>query len=411
MYCCRSWLVLLLTTGIASAQGEFVQKLRVQKATKLDWRSAVSDSGSLQGDSGTDRMNRYVPERQLYDFFGPRRVPDRQLPLILFISPANVPHEWKRFEQTCRTRGILFAGPRNVGNAQDANIRLRAAIEVLGDVRRRYRVDTDRTYIAGFSGGAIVATRLAFAMPEICGGLICIGQRLFLPGDQALRDRSSERIAVAALCGANELVGPEVEHLDQRMFVANAYKCRVLVSKRSGHRMPQPGQITSAVSWLDGSAKDRKTLANKYPATRYDGTLTDDESRSAALFSEARTRASDGQFLVASNLLRWITRRWPDSESAKQATEELENDENLDSKSIEELERLHRDRVLEAISLGYEKLANDRRSWFTSERRAGYAREAIRRLQNIQPRDKYAERIETLTEIAARGKKGGDNSR
>ena len=40
----------------------------------------------------------------------PRREARKLLPVIVFISPTNEPMGWKRFENLCKQRGILFAG-------------------------------------------------------------------------------------------------------------------------------------------------------------------------------------------------------------------------------------------------------------------------------------------------------------
>src|SRR6266699_649079 len=47
--------------------------------------------------------------------------------------------------------------------------RVRIVLDVLDQVRRDYRVDPDRTYLSGFSGGGRVACTIAFALPEYFG--------------------------------------------------------------------------------------------------------------------------------------------------------------------------------------------------------------------------------------------------
>ena len=55
--------------------------------------------------------------------------------------------------EACAKSGFILAGPRAAGNRCPIRKRVRIVLDVLDDVRRRYRTDPDRTYIAGFSGG------------------------------------------------------------------------------------------------------------------------------------------------------------------------------------------------------------------------------------------------------------------
>ena len=405
----RSWFLALLLSTIAPdlvfSQGVFVQKLRVQQESRLDWRYAA-EQNSIE-EASTERMDKYSSRKQLYDFFGPPRPPSRELPLILFISPGNVPLEWKQFAPTCQKHGVLFAGVRNAGNAQDLAVRVRAAVDVLDDVRRRYRVDPDRTYVAGFSGGAIVASRLAFALPECFGGLLCIGQRIFLPRTDALIDRAGQRIHIAALCSANELVGPEVEHIDQPVCQAYGFHCRSFVSRRARHRMSKAPVIEAAFNWMEGGVQERQDLAEKYLATRLDTRKEYDATWwRNSLLEEADDRWAANEYAFSVGLLHWIEMRWPDSQAAKQAATKsrqlTQQSEFIEDKSRVTMAR--KTKLDEALVTGYEKLANDRRAWFTPERRARYAMEAIRQMEFAQIKPKgQSERVARLKEIVEKG--------
>ena len=398
-------LIWAVSADFALSQGVFVKKLRVQSESAFDWQYAVDQSVFRLGPD--DRIKKYEPRRQLYDFFGPRRAPMRALPLILFVSPGNSPLEWKQFAATCQKHGVLFAGVRKAGNGQSPAVRVRAALDVLGDVRRRYRVDPDRTYSAGFSGGATIAAQLAFSLPECFGGLMCIGQRVLLPRADIMVRRSSERISIAALCGGNELVGPEVEHIDQPTCSALGFRCRVFVSRGAGHRMPKPAAISTAYRWLEGAARQRKSLAERYESTRLDREVYDEVAWQESLLDEADQRRKAGEHEVAAELLSWLEERWPDSpttviarDSLKQLAQTTEFSEQA-GKFTEERET----KVNKALILGYEKLAKDRRAWFTSQRRADYAARAIRLIEqtSLELDDKLG-RLEALKEVFQKAK-------
>ena len=402
----RSWfLALLLSITVAPgafSQGNFIENVRVQQESRIDWKYAAA-----QYRGSTELTAKYDSRRQQYDLYGPAWRPPGQLPLILFISPGKVPLEWKQFAPSCQKHGVLFAGVRSAGNNRNPALRVRAALDVLDDVRRRYRVDPDRTYIAGFSGGATIASRLAFALPENFGGLFCIGQRVIPPRTEALIDRASERIHVAALCGGKEPVGPYVEHVDQRVCQAYGFRCRSFVSQRLGHRMPKAGVIELAFQWLEEGVPSRRALAGSFPATRIDSTNDHDATLwRKSLLKEAEKRWAAKQYSVAVQLLQWIETRWPDSDAANQAATRsqqlVEQPEFLDDQSRAAKQR--KSKLDATLFEGYEKLANDRRAWFTPEHRVRYAKEAIRLMETADFKvEGRSVRLEKLREIVEKG--------
>ena len=72
------------------------------------------------------------------------------LPLIIFVSPKGKAIGWKHWEPVCRRHGIVYAGPNGTFKGSSDTLRIRVTMDVLGDVRRRYPIDPDRTYIAGY---------------------------------------------------------------------------------------------------------------------------------------------------------------------------------------------------------------------------------------------------------------------
>ena len=125
-------------------------------------------------------------------------IPKKPLPLILFVSSSNDPMGWKHFEPICKKLGFAFAGLREAGNDCPPERRVRILFDVLDDVRRRYLIDSDRTYVVGFSGGGRIACGAAFALPEYFGGVMPIcasGDLRDEPWLPPARYRSAERSA------------------------------------------------------------------------------------------------------------------------------------------------------------------------------------------------------------------------
>lgn len=383
------------------AQGIFYEKVRVREASSYDWEYAAE--GIYSHRTATDeRLKKYAATKQLYDLFGPRHAPSRPLPLILYVAPGNIPR-WDYFEWTCRRQNVLFAAPRNAGNVQHPAIRCRATLDVLGDVQRRYRVDPNRTYIAGYSGGALIAQKLALAMPECFGGLMCMSQRLALHGGTATMVRAAERIDIVALCGGNELVGPEVEHVDVPVARASGFRAGSMVSRHLGHKRPAVNTIEAAYQWLEDGVDKRRELAKTYSSTCINWQRRfDQETWGQALLEELETlRDKEPQRAIA--IVRWMMERWAETDLADEAATVVADIEPAAALAVEQSTAARQRKVETAMLEGYERAAQDRRASLSRERKAGFAKLALRYLDQATPRPAdYSDRMAILQKVIAK---------
>jgi pimeloyl-ACP methyl ester carboxylesterase len=111
-----------------------------------------------------ERFELYVPEGQ---------PPAVGYGLLVFVPPwesQGLPREWLAVLD--RQRMIAVTAERS-GNSQNVlSRRIPLAISGYENVRRRYRLDPQRVYVGGFSGGARVALRMALAFPDVFHGAL-----------------------------------------------------------------------------------------------------------------------------------------------------------------------------------------------------------------------------------------------
>ncbi len=187
-------------------------RVTVGAATRLDWTFALSNRSLANPPA--DWLGSYDSKPQQYDLYvPPRRDAKKLLPVLLFISPGDEPMGWKRFENLCKQRGILYAEARGAGNNCPPKKRVRIVLDVLDDIRRNYPTDADRTYLTGFSGGGRIACAIAFALPEYFGGAMPICASGDLRGESWLRQRVIDRLSVALLTGEKDFNRAEIERL------------------------------------------------------------------------------------------------------------------------------------------------------------------------------------------------------
>ena len=110
-----------------------------------------------------ERFLTYVPSPSPAHGFG----------LLVFVPPwqdARLPQGWA---PALDRYGVIFVSAARSGN--DENVldrREPLALLAAQNVARRYPVDPERVYIAGFSGGSRVALRLALGYPDLFRGAI-----------------------------------------------------------------------------------------------------------------------------------------------------------------------------------------------------------------------------------------------
>jgi len=149
-----------------SANAEIVRRL-LSPLTAAQVPAALARAGKkLAGqpvDLAAEKFILYVPEREPPQGFG----------LLVFVPPWSrgfVPSDWlPLFDQL----GIVFVAAERSGNDTSVFAR-RSPLALLAEANtaKRHRIDPQRIYVAGFSGGSRVALRLALAYPDVFRGAI-----------------------------------------------------------------------------------------------------------------------------------------------------------------------------------------------------------------------------------------------
>ena len=111
--------------------------------------------------------------RERFALYVPAHEPAGGYALLVFVPPwpqAEIPPRWI---PALDRLGVILVTAANSGN--DANVLDRRdplALLAARNVMSRYRVDPERVYIGGFSGGSRVALRLALGYPDLFHGAL-----------------------------------------------------------------------------------------------------------------------------------------------------------------------------------------------------------------------------------------------
>jgi pimeloyl-ACP methyl ester carboxylesterase len=324
----RGWYQLLAAVGmlwgVAAAIAEplrgYQPQVAVEAETRLDWTFALANQSLPRAPA--DWLPGYESTAQTYELFVPPNLNKRKpAPLVLFISPSDKPAGWSQWQSICTRSGVMFASPYGAGNACPMRRRVRIILDVLDDIRRRQPIDADRTYLAGFSGGARIACAVAFALPEYFGGVIPICGSEKLRDESWLRQRVVDRLSVAMVTGEQDFNRAELERLRGPLLVDVGVRAKVWTVPGLGHAIPDDRQLAAVFAWLEEAAPRRRGKVQQWPAMRITGNAAPSRAGWAdALLAEAKQRLAKKPTLFSGLMqLQGLSVRWPDVPTAAAA--------------------------------------------------------------------------------------------
>jgi dienelactone hydrolase len=237
---------------------------------------------------------------------------------VLFISPGDGPQGFKSWQGVCEKEGVIFASPYGAGNPVPTLLRTRIILDVFDDVRRHHKIDPERTYLTGFSGGGRMACAIGFALPECFGGILPICGTNTINRLAYLRHRTVDRISVAFITGENDTNRKENEQMMHPWLEEIGVRSKLWVVPKMGHAVPPPAVIAEAYAWVAEDVKRRRDDVAAHPKLA----LGPDEGPSAA---EQATRLVDAGLAEIKEpthvfrgvmMLQGATQRWPKTEAA-----------------------------------------------------------------------------------------------
>jgi hypothetical protein len=194
--------------------------------------------------------------------------PSRAWGLLVWVDAGNAPNIPAAWEKVLSAKRLLFVAGIRSGNSRDIFDRMRMAIHASEGIRARFKVDSERVYAAGFSGGGRVAGMLGIAWPDFfSGSLPMMGVNFFtnipsskgtmyppdfIPDDQALEIARNERKHVL-VTGEKDFNRGDILSVFENGYRKQRFqKVSILEIPGAGHSLPDAVWFEKAVVLLDG---------------------------------------------------------------------------------------------------------------------------------------------------------------
>jgi predicted esterase len=286
-----------------SSNAELVRRL-VSPLTAAQLPAALARTGKVLADQPINLAH------ERFVVYAPPEAPPHGYGLLVFVPPwpeAQLPRGWA---PVLDRSGVIFVSAARSGNeAEVLSRRAPLALLAWANVVARYRVDPDRVYVAGFSGGSRVALRLALAYPDVFRGALLnagadpIGndQAPLPPGDLFIRFQQSTRLVYVT--GGEDAVSLGMDAAStQSMRDWCVFDVDAQVTRRVGHEA------------ADSIAFARALAALTHPTRPDPGRLAACrsviETRLTAQFQQVESLRAGGKRDEAQKLLIRIDRRF-----------------------------------------------------------------------------------------------------
>lgn len=179
---------------------------------------------------------------------------DKSYPCVFFFDAhARGAMPLRRYKELAEQYDILLIGSNNSKNGMALAESDEVAEQMMSDAASRFNIDAKRRYVAGFSGGARVASAVAMQDGNIAGVIACAAG---LPGgDKPLQNHFD----YFGLVGVYDFNYNELEHVDEIME-QNGFKHQLLTFTGK-HAWPPANAFETALLWMQVNAVKEKLQA------------------------------------------------------------------------------------------------------------------------------------------------------
>jgi dienelactone hydrolase len=144
--------------------------------------SVVAKRLGLSASQRTPQAEEYDVEKESFEVYVPKSyTADKPFGLLVFISPGGNGGV-KKFDRdggwtkALDKREIIWVGPNNAGNDRQALARIGLALDAAHNMPKKFKIDPERVYIGGVSGGGRITSLTLLPFPEVfTGGYSIIG--------------------------------------------------------------------------------------------------------------------------------------------------------------------------------------------------------------------------------------------
>jgi len=266
-----SHLLLLLAAFPLFAAPPADLKIKPGVRSSITFQEAIPQNSDQQYQmrlSDPDAPKPYDLTRETFEILVPKGYQDSDPHgLFIWISPGNKPNLNPEWEKVLADQKLIFIGAVNSGNNREVPDRIRLAVDANHHVRQLYKINPDRVYVSGHSGGARVASMIGVAYADMFTGAACFMGVNFFRDTQGKDGTMYERryvphLDIARIAQQQSrfalITGDQDSNLDNTLaiyeqgFQQQGFKgTRLFQIPNQGHAAPDARWLEKVIQFLD----------------------------------------------------------------------------------------------------------------------------------------------------------------
>ena len=223
------------------------------------WPAFLDHAGAMWGlNKNAVESNPYRIADEPFDVYVPSAYDGaKSYGLIAYISPGKGGAPPDGYHSVLDTHKLIWVGGANVPNERDATNRGRLTVDAVYNIAKRYRIDPERIYVCGMSGGGRVSSHLAVPYGDVFTGgaiFLCGCNSLVMPNDPTLAKRMGELARehrFAFMTGTNDFNKPGTQSVFKQYQNLKYPFEKYFEQEGMGHDMPNAKSYDEAVTWVD----------------------------------------------------------------------------------------------------------------------------------------------------------------
>jgi len=177
--------------------------------------------------------------------------PAKPAAVMLFIGFAEWGGGKKEWRSILEDHNIIWIGLINGGDKKPINERMLRAILAQAVLERDYKIDTDRYYLFGYSGGAQVAAMLATSKPELFKGALFYGDALPWGSKEPPKIDLVRQNRYMFMCGSKDKDRRKMQQIAAAYKAAGVVNTDVVTVANVNRQMPGSSYFEQAIEFLD----------------------------------------------------------------------------------------------------------------------------------------------------------------
>ncbi len=217
------------------------------------FRKSITPLELLGADGANAIASVFAPDERLtWQLSVPKNYdPAKPAAVMVFIGFAEWGGGKKEWNAVLEDHNIIWIGLINGGDKKPINERVLRAVLAQAVLERDYKIDTDRYYLFGYSGGAHVAAMLATSMPEVFKGALFYGDALPWGDKEPPKIDRVRQNRYMFMCGSKDKDRHKMQRIAAAYNAAGVDNTDVVTVANVNRQMPGTSYFEQAVKFLD----------------------------------------------------------------------------------------------------------------------------------------------------------------